>query len=92
MSMENIAGKNVDGKHSRQESSRGHKFSILGKFSAHPGLHFCNALAIFEVALVGGKALHLAGAKTGLPLKRPTGAFVATQPRSCWGVPAPNPA
>ena len=30
--------------------------------------------------------------QTVLPLKSPTGAFVAAQTRPCWGVPFPNPA
>ena len=52
MSMENIAGKNVDGKHSRQESSRGHKFSIFENFLP---IRDCTSqtLSSFRSALVG---------------------------------------
>ena len=63
-----------------QEPSRGHKFSILENFlsirdftsSMRP--HFRSDLV--GVALVGATPLHLLS-QTALPLKSPTGAFIA---------------
>ena len=49
------------------------------------------ALSSLFSELVVAKPLHLL-TQTVLPLEIPTGAFVASQTRSCWGVPAPNPA
>ena len=63
-----------------QEPSRGHKFSILEKFlsirdfTSSMRLHFRSDLV--GVALVGAKPLHLLS-QTALPLKSPTGAFIA---------------
>ena len=48
------------------------------------------ALSSLFSELVGAKPLHLL-TQTVLLLKHPTGAFVASQTRFCWGVPAPNP-
>ena len=63
-----------------QEPSRGHKFSILENvvrhrdFTSAMRLHFRSDLV--GVALVGAKPLHLLS-QTALPLKSPTGAFIA---------------
>ena len=63
-----------------QEPSRGHKFSILEKFlsirdfTSSMRLHFRSDLV--GVALVGATPLHLLS-QTALPLKSPTGAFIA---------------
>ena len=63
-----------------QEPSRGHKFSILENLAFHwdftssMRLHFRSDLV--GVALVGAKPLHLLS-QTALPLKSPTGAFIA---------------
>ena len=63
-----------------QEPSRGHKFSILENvvfhrdFTSSMRLHFrCDLVG---VALVGATPLHLLS-QTALPLKSPTGAFIA---------------
>ena len=69
-----------------QEPSRGHKFSILENFlsirdfTSSMRLHFRSDLV--GVALVGATPLHLLS-QTALPLKSPTGAFVAAQTRAC---------
>ena len=71
-----------------QEPSRGHIFSILENlvlhrdFTSSMHLHFRSDLV--GVALVGAKSLHLLS-QTVLPLKSPTGAFVAAQTRACLG-------
>ena len=63
-----------------QEPSRGHKFSILENFlsirdfTSTMRLHFRSDLA--GVALVGATPPHLLS-QTALPLKSPTGAFIA---------------
>ena len=63
-----------------QEPSRGHKFSILENvvlhrdFTSSMRLHFRSDLV--WVALVGATPLHLLS-QTALPLKSPTGAFIA---------------
>ena len=63
-----------------QEPSRGHKFSILENpvlhrnFTSSMRLHFRSDLV--GVALVGAKPLPLL-LQTALPLKSPTGAFIA---------------
>ena len=63
-----------------QEPSRGHKFSILENvlsirdFTSAMHLHFRSDLV--GVALVGATPLHLLS-QTALPLKSPTGAFIA---------------
>ena len=63
-----------------QEPSRGHKFSRIENFlsirdfTSSMRLHFRSDLV--GVALVGAKPLHLL-AQTALPLKSPTGAFIA---------------
>ena len=63
-----------------QEPSRGHKFSILENvvlhwdFTSAMRLHFRSDLV--GVALVGARPLHLLS-QTALPLKSPTGAFIA---------------
>ena len=63
-----------------QEPSRGHKFSILENavfhrdFTSSMHLHFRSDLV--GVALVGAAPLHLLS-QTALPLKSPTGAFIA---------------
>ena len=63
-----------------QEPSRGHKFSILENvlsirdFTSTMHLHLRSDLV--GVALVGAKPLHLLS-QTVLPLKSPTGAFIA---------------
>ena len=60
--------------------SRGHKFSILENFlsirdfTSAMRLHFRSDLV--GVALVGATPLHLLS-QTALPLKSPTGAFIA---------------
>ena len=72
-----------------QEPSRGHKFSILENVVLHRD--FTSAtLASFPsdlvgVALVGATPLHLLS-QTALPLKSPTGAFIAP-PRFANAVP-----
>ena len=81
-----------------QEPSRGHKFSILENvlsirdFTSAMRLHFRSDLV--GVALVGATPLHLLS-QTALPLKSPTGAFIARcasqtrsnpKPCSCNGV------
>jgi len=63
-----------------QEPSRGHKFSILENVVLHRDFTF-QTLASFPsdlvgVALVGATPLHLLS-QTALPLKSPTGAFIA---------------
>ena len=63
-----------------QEPSRGHKFSIpenvlsIRDFTSAMRLHFRSDLV--GVALVGATPLHLLS-QTALPLKSPTGAFIA---------------
>jgi len=63
-----------------QEPSRGHKFSILENVVLHRDFtsamrpHFRSDLV--GVALVGATPLHLLS-QTALPLKSPTGAFIA---------------
>ena len=63
-----------------QEPSRDHKFSILENlvlhrdFTSSMRLHFRSDLV--GVALVGATPLHLLS-QTALPLKSPTGAFIA---------------
>ena len=63
-----------------QEPSRGHKFSILENFLSIRDFtssmcpHFRSDLV--GVALVGATPLHLPS-QTALPLKSPTGAFIA---------------
>ena len=63
-----------------QEPYRGHKFSILENvvlhrdFTSSMRLHFRSDLV--GVALVGATPLHLLS-QTALPLKSPTGAFIA---------------
>ena len=63
-----------------QEPSRGHKFSILENvlsirdFTSQTLASFPSDLV--EVALVGATPLHLLS-QTALPLKSPTGAFIA---------------
>ena len=63
-----------------QEPSRGHKFSILENllfirdFTSSMHLHFRSDLV--GVSLVGATPLHLLS-QTALPLKSPTGAFIA---------------
>ena len=68
-----------------QEPSRGHKFSILENVVLHWDFT-SQTLASFPsdlvgVALVGATPLHLLS-QTALPLKSPTGAFIASQTRS----------
>ena len=63
-----------------QEPSRGHKFPILENFLSIRDFT-SQTLASFPsdlvgVALVGAKPLHLLS-QTALPLKSPTGAFIA---------------
>ena len=71
-----------------QEPSRGHKFSILENlvfrrdFTSQTLSSFPSDLV--GVALVGATPLHLLS-QTALPLKSPTGAFIAAQTRA-----APN--
>ena len=75
-----------------QEPSRGHKFSILENvvlhwdFTSSMRLHFRSDLV--GVALVGATPLHLLS-QTALPLKSPTGAFIAALRKRG---PTPNPA
>ena len=75
-----------------QEPSRGHKFSILENFlsirdfTSAMRLHFRSDLV--GVALVGATPLHLLS-QTALPLKSPTGAFIAALRKRG---PTPNPA
>ena len=69
-----------------QEPSRGHKFSILENFLSIRDFT-SQTLSSFPsdlvgVALVGATPLHLLS-QTALPLKSPTGAFVAAQTRAC---------
>ena len=64
-----------------QEPSRDHKFSILENLAFHWDFT-SQTLASFlsdlvGVALVGAKPLHLLS-QTALPLKSPTGAFIAS--------------
>ena len=81
-----------------QEPSRGHKFSILEKFLSIRDFT-SQTLASFlsdlvGVALVGATPLHLLS-QTALPLKSPTGAFIArcasqtrSNPKPCsWFAP-----
>ena len=77
-----------------QEPSRGHKFSILENFLSIRDFA-SQTLASFlsdlvGVALVGATPLHLLS-QTALPLKSPTGAFIAAL-RFANAVPPPNPA
>ena len=63
-----------------QEPSRGHKFSIFENLVRHRDFT-SQTLASFQsdlvvVALVGATPLHLLS-QTALPLKSPTGAFIA---------------
>ena len=75
-----------------QEPSSGHKFSILENvvlhwdFTSAMRLHFRSDLV--GVALVGATPLHLLS-QTALPLKSPTGAFIAALRKRG---PTPNPA
>ena len=69
----------------KQVSTCGHKFSMLEKSVAH-------SVILVGASACRGKAPPSCLCKTALPLESPTGAFVAAQPRSCWGVPSPNPA
>ena len=74
-----------------QEPSRGHKFSILENslsirdFTSSMRLHFRSDLV--GVALVGATPLHLLS-QTALPLKSPTGAFIA--PLRCANASLPH--
>ena len=75
-----------------QEPSRGHKFSILENFLSIRDFT-SQTLASFPsdlvgVALVGATPLHLLS-QTALPLKSPTGAFIAALRKRG---PTPNPA
>ena len=75
-----------------QEPSRGHKFSILENVVLHRDFT-SQTLASFPsdlvgVALVGATPLHLLS-QTALPLKSPTGAFIAALRKRG---PTPNPA
>ena len=75
-----------------QEPSRGHKFSILENVVLHWDFT-SQTLASFlsdlvGVALVGATPLHLLS-QTALPLKSPTGAFIAALRKRG---PTPNPA
>ena len=63
----------------KQVSTCGHKFSMLEKLLSTWSSTRRSETPPFAT-------------QTVLPLESPTGAFVATQPRSCWGVPSPNPA
>ena len=63
----------------KQVSTCGHKFSMLEKLLSTWSSTCRSETPPFAT-------------QTVLPLKSPTGAFVAAQPRSCWGVPSPNPA
>ena len=73
-----------------QEPSRGHKFSILENVVLHRDFTSATLASFLSdlvgVALVGARPLHLLS-QTVLPLKSPTGAFIAAQPR-----PTPNAA
>ena len=75
-----------------QEPSRGHKFSILENFlsirdfTSAMRLHFRSDLV--GVKLVGATPLHLLS-QTALPIKSPTGAFIAALRKRG---PTPNPA
>ena len=71
-------------KERKQVSTCGHKFSMFEKLLSTQS-------SLLGQALVGAKPLHLLS-QTALPLESPTGAFIAAQPRPCWGVPSPNPA
>ena len=71
-----------------QEPSRGHKFSILENFLSIRDFT-SQTLACFPsdlvgVALVGATPLHLLS-QTALPLKSPTGAFVAAKRELAYG-------
>ena len=75
-----LPGNDFDRRGRGQEPSRGHKFSILENvvfhrdFTSSMRLHFrCDLVG---VALVGATPLHLLS-QTALPLKSPTGAFIA---------------
>ena len=63
-----------------QEPSRGHKFSILEKFLSIRDFTSATLASFLSdlvgVALVGATPLHLLS-QTALPLKSPTGAFIA---------------
>ena len=63
-----------------QEPSRGHKFSILEKFLSIRDFTSATLASFLSdlvgVALVGTTPLHLLS-QTALPLKSPTGAFIA---------------
>ena len=63
-----------------QEPSRGHKFSILENLVLHrdftSSMHLHFRCDLVGVALVGATPLHLLS-QTALPLKSPTGAFIA---------------
>ena len=75
-----LPGNNFERSGRGQEPSRGHKFSILENvvlhrdFTSAMRLHFRSDLV--GVALVGATPLHLLS-QTALPLKSPTGAFIA---------------
>ena len=75
-----LPGNNFERSGRGQEPSRGHKFSILENvvlhrdFTSSMRLHFRSDLV--GVALVGATPLHLLS-QTALPLKSPTGAFIA---------------
>ena len=74
-----------------QEPSRGHKFSILEKLVRHRDFT-SQTLSSFPsdfvgVALVGATPLHLLS-QTALPLKSPTGAFIA--PLRCANASLPH--
>ena len=74
-----------------QEPSRGHKFSILENVVLHRDFT-SQTLASFSsdlvgVALVGATPLHLLS-QTALPLKSPTGAFIA--PLRCANASLPH--
>ena len=75
-----LPGNNFERSGRGQEPSRGHKFSILENvvlhrdFTSTMRLHFRSDLV--GVALVGATPLHLLS-QTALPLKSPTGAFIA---------------
>ena len=87
-----LPGNDFDRRGRGQEPSRGHKFSILENvvfhrdFTSSMRLHFrCDLVG---VALVGATPLHLLS-QTALPLKSPTGAFIAALRKRG---PTPNPA
>ena len=75
-----LPGNNFERSGRGQEPSRGHKFSILETllfirdFTSSMHLHFRSDLV--GVSLVGATPLHLLS-QTALPLKSPTGAFIA---------------